>query len=308
MCAKMDLRGDKETPVQSVLGRGRFIRGKWYCECEQAARCLTAKKSSPNKGKRFWRCHEVNDKQCLFFLWVEHEAAAKEWLNTSQLSLAPRTPTKTNDDLPTISGSKEHDSLPQLPETPFTKAKRKRVFGDIAHYNDNVDSRSRNLASDGGPTMTLEDPFVHSCELLEHARKVARTPTVSTPGRHFTEMLRSRTVSLPTPNSRDHMSADNMMASQPRLLPSRNTSPTPGRFNNRASLNPEGESDLIATVLELIRSDGLELEASTELQLRHEIGLVLDVGRAKVGRYQETITELRKRLDEVEKMVLHLTA
>ena len=97
-----------------------------------------------------------------------------------------------------------------------------------------------------------------------------------------------------------------MMASQRQLLPSRTTSPTPGRFNDRGSLNPKGESDLITTVLELIRSDSLALKASAELQLRHEIGLVLDVGRTKIGRYQETITELHKRLNEVETMVPHL--
>lgn len=133
--------------------------------------------------------------------WVEHEAAAKEWLNTSQLFLAPRTPTKTNDDLPAVLGSREYDSSPQFPEVPFTKAKRKRVLGDIVYHDDNVNSRSRNLAGDGGPTVTLEDPFAHSRQPSEHARKVAKTPTVSTPGRHFTERLQSRTVSLPTPNS-----------------------------------------------------------------------------------------------------------
>jgi len=154
--------------------------------------------------------------------------------------------------------------------------------------------------------MTLEEPFARPRQPSEHARKVARTPTVSTPGQHFTDRLQSRTVSLPTPNSRDHTSADNVMASQSRRLPSHTTSPTPGLFNNRASPNPEGASDLITTVLELICSNSLGLKASTELQLRHEIGLVLDVGRTKVGRYQETITELRKRLDEVETRVLHL--
>jgi hypothetical protein len=222
----------------------------------------------------------------------------------SQLLPAPRTPTKTSDepDLPDVSSPREHHSLPQLPETPFTKAKRKRVL------DDNVDSYSRNLDGNRGPTMTLEDPFARSSQPSEHARKVARTSTLLTPGQHFTQRLKSRTVSLPTPGSRDHMSADNMTASQPRLLHSRNTSPTPGQFNNKASPNLEEKSDLTTTVLELIRSDNLELKASTELQLRHEIGLKLDVGRTKVRRYEETITELRKRLDEVETMVLHLTA
>jgi hypothetical protein len=28
----MDLGGDKETVVQSLLGRGQFTRRKWYCE------------------------------------------------------------------------------------------------------------------------------------------------------------------------------------------------------------------------------------------------------------------------------------
>jgi hypothetical protein len=203
---------------------------------------------------------------------------------------------------------REYDSSPQLPETQSTKAKRKRILGDITYPDDNVDSPSRNLAGNGGPIMTPEDPFAHSRQPLEHARKVARTPTVSTPGRHFTDRLQSRTLPLPTPNSRDHPAAGNVMASQPRCLLLRTTSLTPGRFNDRATLNAEGESDLITTVLELIRSDSLELKASTESQLRHEIGLVLDVGRTKVARYQETIAELRKKLDEVETMVLQLTA
>ena len=70
---------------------------------------------------------------------------------------------------------------------------------------------------------------------------------------------------------------------------------------------PKGDSDLTTTVLELIRSENIELKASTEMQMRHEIGLRLDVDGTKVRRYEETIRELRKRLDEMETMVLHLT-
>jgi len=36
----------------SMLGRGHFSRGRWYCECDQVARCLTTKKSGPNKGRK----------------------------------------------------------------------------------------------------------------------------------------------------------------------------------------------------------------------------------------------------------------
>jgi hypothetical protein len=52
MFVKMDLGGDKETLVQSMLGRERLTRGEWHCECEQVTRCLMTKKSSLNKGKR----------------------------------------------------------------------------------------------------------------------------------------------------------------------------------------------------------------------------------------------------------------
>jgi len=62
------------------------------------------------------------------------------------------------------------------------------------------------------------------------------------------------------------------------------------------------------TVLELIRSDNLKLKASTEVQLRHKIGMKLDVGETKLQRYEETISELCNRLDGMETTVLHLTA
>jgi hypothetical protein len=172
-------------------------------------------------------------------------------------------------DPPTASGLREQDPLPQLPETPWTKSKRKRVVPrDITNHDDDNDDDDRNLDGNGGsvqPTTALDDPFTHSRQPSEHTRKAAKTCALSTPGQPFAERLKSCTVSLPTPNSRDHISADNIAASQPRLLQSPNTSPTPGRFNDTTSLNPDGESDLSTTVLELIRSDNLELKASTGL-------------------------------------------
>ena len=77
--------------------------------------------------------------------------------------------------------------------------------------------------------------------------------------------------------------------SQLQLLQSADTSPTPGRFYDRTSLYGNGESDLATAILELLRSDNLKLKASTEVQVRHEIGLALDVGETKLRRYEETI-------------------
>jgi len=262
-----------------------------------------------------WRCPGISGEQCSFFLWVEHETAAKEWLHISQLPPVPQTPTKTSvscgdPDRSTVSILRDEHSLPQLPETPFTKAKGKRVSSNITNHHEVEGRCDQNLnvnRSSIQPTRALDDPFSHSSQASIHARKAARTSTFSTPGQRFTERLKSHTVSLPTPHSPDHMFASNNKASQPRRLQSLDTSPTPGRFNNGKSLHPEGQSNLTTIVLESIRSDNLELKASTETQLRHKIGLKLDVDETKLRRYEETISEQRERLIELETMVVHLT-
>lgn len=41
-----------EAAQQPMIGLGRFIDGKWYCECELAAKCLTVKKAGPNQGRK----------------------------------------------------------------------------------------------------------------------------------------------------------------------------------------------------------------------------------------------------------------
>ena len=176
---------------------------------------------------------------------------------------------------------------------------------DVTNHDNNDDYGSRNANAydsplQAGTAIDLRQPS-------EHTRKAARTSTISAPGQPFIERLKGGTLPLPTPNSRDHIASSNTMASQPRLLQQLDTSPTPGRFNDPAALNPLGESDLTETVLELIRADHPQLKASTELQLRHEIGLTLDVSETKLRRYEATISELRKRVDELETMVFHLT-
>ncbi len=35
MSTKTDLGGAKETLVKSMLGRGRFTKGEWYCEFDK---------------------------------------------------------------------------------------------------------------------------------------------------------------------------------------------------------------------------------------------------------------------------------
>jgi hypothetical protein len=236
--------------------------------------------------------------RCAFFLWVDHEAAAKQWLESSKLPQAPQTPTKTGVNRDGL------DTMAQILETPFTKAKRKRVSGDVTNHDDDDDNNSRHANTNESPLQPV--PPIDLRKPQEHTRKAARTSSISTPGQHFIERLQSCTLSLPTPSSRDHISSGNTMVSQPRL-PQLDTSPTPGRFSDLAGLSLPREPDLTTTVLDLIRAEYPNLKASTEMQIRHEIGLASDVGETKLRRYEGTIAELNKRVDELETMVLNLT-
>jgi len=103
------------------------------------------------------------------------------------------------------------------------------------------------------------------------------------------------------------MSACNNTASQPRLLQLLDTSPTPGWFKDKTNLKSERKSNLTTTALELIRSNDLKLKTSTKVQLRHKICMKWDVDETKLRRYEETIAELRNRLNKIETAVLHLT-
>ncbi len=224
----------------------------------------------------------------------------------------PETPTKIgiksdDPDPSTLSGLRDRHALPQLPDTPFTKAKRKASSRDIAHDEVKGEYNTRNLDANEGshqPLTALGDPFTSPHQLPERTGKAARTSRISTPGQHFAERLKGCTLSLPTPKSRGHMPSSETMGLQSQGL---DTSPTPARFNDTASLHLESESDLTTKVLDLIRADNPNLKGSTKLQIQHEIGLALDVGETKLRRHEATILELRKRVDVLETMVLHLT-
>lgn len=87
-------RGASAKKPSTPRKRGLFEDGQWLCEApprrtvritasfsnrdlsmlvgectpRKPALCLTVKKDSPNKGKRFYTCQD-NPKKCDFFLW-----------------------------------------------------------------------------------------------------------------------------------------------------------------------------------------------------------------------------------------------
>ena len=223
----------------------------------------------------------------------------------AQRPLCPQTPT-ANDadpdqpDRPVVLGAIPHP-MPLSSETPWTKATTKRKIGDVVELDDKEDISDRNLGGNRDSldsTIGMDDPFTYSGESPDHAKKAARKSMPSTPRRQFIERLQNYKVSLPTPSSQDHLAVTNGATPQPRRVQPVLKPSTPCGNTNRIGFSGDQESDLATAVLELIHSENLELSVSTELQLRHKIGLTLDVGQAKLRRYEETISELRGKLND----------
>lgn len=237
--------------------------------------------------------------QCAFVLWVDHEAAAKEWLKAAQFSSDLETPTKagTNRD-----GT---GSVGQSFETPFTKAKRKAVTTDNVDDNTNDDQGNDNANANGVSPLPAATADLR--ELPERTQKATKVSAASKPGQSFIDRLQGRWPPLPTPESRDQLTLDEAVITASRQPLQRETSPTPARFHGVLGVNFSEDSDLITKILELVRADNPKLKASTEMQLRHEAGLAIDMNETKLRRCDVTISELQKRVDELETMVYNLT-
>lgn len=74
-------------------------------------------------------------------------------------------------------------------------------------------------------------------------------------------------------------------------------SPIPSRFND-ARLGSTGNDDITARVLELLRSNNMELKGSTEVRLRHMISSEVGAYEIKLRKSREAIFE--RRLNELE--------
>ena len=197
---------------------------------------------------------------------------------------------------------------PRTPETPWTKAKRKPVSREVSDENENGGPSNRKV--DDGEVFAVGDDV----ERGTPSRKSVKIDGFSTPGAlTFNERLRN--VASPTLDSLGDHGKGKAKTSieQPAPVQAEITIPTP----SAPSKNPphphhslaargEGEGDLTTTVLRLLRDEKISLKESTELQIRHEIDLELDLTAAKVKRYEETIARMSTRLDELETMLSHL--
>ena len=181
-------------------------------------------------------------------------------------------------------------------ETPFTKAKKRRKAPmDATKESEINDDNGLSSTSSRDPFFTPKTP--------KTSEKVAPASILSTPTRSFAEKLRLEASPLFAPNPQPLPATNNRAPTAERL----GASLILDHKTRKANSGLEEDSSLTTTVLGLIRSDNIQLKPSTEIQIRHEIDLVVDVGKAKILRYEETISELHQRVDELEKMILHLT-
>lgn len=195
--------------------------------------------------------------------------------------------------------SKRNGNDPDSPamETPFTKAKRRRKVPT----DETADNENNRII--GQSTSGSLDPFQTTVAQRTQPSIAAMGSILTTPAQLFAEQMKIATK-LSSDFTPVHAATEN--ATQ-RLAQTLGMSPKFASPKGMASLNPEGESSLALTVLDLIRSDNVELKPSTEIQIRHEINLMVDIGKTKVERYEETISKLHKRVDELEGIVFHLT-
>jgi len=283
MATENDRGKGKEKEKESEAGPGparrwfgRFQDGKWFCDCNMRAKCPTVKdKSSAHYGRQFWTCPRAirDPDKCPFFLFLEDEERAKEWLSKYGPPPEPETP-KANEKRP--------EGPPKSLETPWTLSKkRKPVSREASDEDENGGPANRDPDRDESPAFEVMD---------SPSKKVAKVTEVSTPGQAARDGVQNPADALPTPDTGSTARPPHRTCHPPRL-------------EHAIHLSSERKSNLTSAVLRLLRSEGVELTSSIEIMIRHEIGTEMEVNEAKVRGYEETISELKRELDKMENMV-----
>ncbi|KUJ23944.1 uncharacterized protein LY89DRAFT_679217 [Mollisia scopiformis] len=279
---------------------GRVQDGKFYCECDgmsHKARCRTVTQETSNKGRKFWLCHKEGQGQCKFYVWVDDEEEVKEWLEEN--GPPPRAPETPRDK----GKGKEVD---RSKATPWTLSKRKR----------GSDSGSREVSDEenGGPSGAngneqSDAAEFESDELVEvgdgsPSRKAPRRTMLDTPGQVLEERLNNAAATLPTPDTGKKPEAEGV-ASGSRT--SKQLTLASARLGDVIDLTEDTPSALTIAVMDELHSAKVRLNDSTKAYIGHLIDSEIDQHDAKMRRNQKTISKMKKRLDELESLVLALT-
>lgn len=262
-----------------------------------------------------YTCPKSKLLQCNTFIWVDEEDNAKEWL----LQNGPCSPPPPEPETP-VSKKKGKGVDPETrptkdQETPFTKAKRKPISREASDDKPADGGESSKGAGDSVLSEREGDSWIDSAVGDgSPSRKVAKRTRFSTPTqKSHSKNPQEAIVTLPTPVTEPYTATNPRQAEVPPSpsAAARDKGKGISRdiFQLQESINlPDFENrDLSDAILRLLRSEGVEVKESLELQIRHEIDLESDANEAREKRYQVTIKQLVGRVDELENMVSLLT-
>ena len=229
-----------------------------------------------------WTCSRAREdpEHCSFWIWVDDEVEAKEWLTKHERVETPETPPKVV--LP-----------PRLPETPWTKARRKLSWREASGEDENGGSSKRKGDGDRVQVLGGDEGSEYS-----PSRKVPKFSELTTPGCHpFMDKLKEAAPPL-TPDTLDPKKGKSI---EEASIQQANTLRRPSPLtDNSKDCTIRGIPNLASRVLRLIREDNLELKGSTELLIRHEIEVELGLNVTKVASCERTILRMAERINKLE--------
>jgi hypothetical protein len=116
-----------------------------------------------------------------------------------------------------------------------------------------------------------------------------------------------RAAALPTPETIEKGKGKSVDLPDPAPLqsPSRGA-PTVAQERELIPEQSLDSSSLATKVIRLVREENVDLKESTELQIRHEIDVEMDMNAARMKRYEVTVSKLKKKVDELESSLGHL--
>lgn len=239
------------------------------------------------------------EKQCGFWVWVDDAEEAREWLKNN--GPPPRAPETPNDK----GKVKEREIVvPTVnKDTPWTLSKRK------------IDAISREVSDEdenGGPSGPNPENRSDVAEIDSDefgdpgspSRKAPKRTMRDTPGRVLEDRMQNAAAALPTPDTGKQPQA-RAEASASRT--SKELTLASSRLGEVIDLTEDTTSDLTLRVLEELRSEGLVLKDSTKLTIGHLMDTEIEMREAKIRMSQKTMARMKRRLDELESVVLALT-
>ncbi|KAL5326679.1 hypothetical protein ACEPPN_004368 [Leptodophora sp. 'Broadleaf-Isolate-01'] len=291
---------------------GRFESGNWYCQCDRKAKePRIIDQRNPDLGKSFYCCpRKPEDKdKCQFFVFFHDEDEAKEWVKANPTTPAKQAPKPREIQTPNTASSRFMAGW-----VISTKSlSKKRAIKDISDEEDKADDKPD---KGKGKEKDRDEEFVivendddgdvfdrDNCRNGSPSRKSAKVTRFATPRQPSNKPLNDFRDALPTPATSGR---DVEGAHEARQLQTRDASPTPVQLDAAIVLGgaeldqSQGKTDLLMSILGLIKADYPGLKASTEIMIQHEIEQESRRTQAEAEGYRKTISRLRNKVNRLE--------